>query len=252
VGYVMGSRTQKGFILILLHELNSREELRSSAREGIVDQNGTALRLTSGLKNYGQQGLQGELSGTVEYQPARAYAISMVSPYGGGVTILAVVEKKSYTGKYADLAQAVAKSIRFFKPQAPPITEEWKQRLSGARLTYMWSYYSGGGGGAYAGGSQKTIIDLCEQGYFRYSDNNQMAVDGGGSVSGYSGGNSQGQGKWQVVARGNQPILQLQFHDGKLYEYVLSLDGSKTYLDNKRFFRTYSDAPVEDHRPQCW
>jgi hypothetical protein len=110
--------------------------------------------------------------------------------------------------------------------------------------------------GAYAGGSQTTKIDLCSQGYFRYSDSNQMAVDGGfGSgynASGYSGGADQGQGQWEVAARGQTPLLRLKFHDGRVLEYVLSMPDGKTYLDDKRYFRTYSNDSQPDQRPQCW
>ena len=120
----------------------------------------------------------------------------------------------------------------------------------------MWSYYSGGSDGAYAGGSQKTIIDLCPQGYFTFSDNNQMAVDGGFgagyNASGYGSGSDKGNGQWQVVKRGQQPVLQLTFCDGRVQEYVLSYQDGKTYLDDRRFFCTYANDPVAEHRPQCW
>lgn len=73
-------------------------------------------------------------------------------------------------------------------------------------------------------------------------------VDGGGGVSGYSGGN----GAWEIAARGQKAVLRLKFHDGRLFEYLLSYEDRKTYLDDKRYFRTFRNDAVAEHRPQCW
>jgi hypothetical protein len=259
VGYVLGSQTQKGFIAVLLHQFSSVEQLRAEAQKGIAEE-GTMMQLDGTVQNFGNNGVSASFAGIMENQAAKAHAIGLVSPFGGGITILAAVEKASFTDEYKKLAESIARSTHFFKPEAPPVTpvtKEWRETLAGARLTYLWSYYSGGGvDGSYAGGSQKTIIDLCAQGYFNYADNNQMAVDGGfGSgynASGYSGGSNKGNGEWEVSMGGQQPILRLKFYDGRVHEYVLSYTDKKTYLDDKRFFRTYAGDPIEEHRPQCW
>lgn len=249
-GYLLGSQTQKGFVLILSHQYSSIQDLETAAQQGIADENGTRLHLSGTIESLGENGIAAPFTGLVEWQQAKAHAISLLSPHGGGVTILAAVEEKSYSSDYEKLAEQVGNSVSFFKPEIPPVVDQWKETLTGARLTYMWNYYSGGSGGSYAGGSQTTKIDLCPQGYFNYMDRNQMAVDGGGS-SGYGGGNDRGSGTWQVLSRGQQPVLRLTFHDGRLLEYALSMEEGKTFLDDKRFFRTYADAPVADHRPQC-
>lgn len=257
MGYLLGSNTEKGFLLVSSHELPSIEQLRAEAQAGLTDENGTALQLSGEVVPFGKNGLAAEYRGAVEWQPARAYAIGLLSPHGGGVTVLAAVEEASYSGKYRRLAETVATSVEFFEPQVSPVAEEWKQRLSNARLTYLWSYYSDSGvDGSYAGGSQETVIDLCGQGYFRYSDRNETAVDGGYgtgyNAGGFASGKDRGQGTWEVATRGAQALLRLKFHDGRVFEYVLSLREGKTYLDHKRYFRTYRNAPVAEHRPNCW
>lgn len=255
-GFLLGCETKKGFILILPHEHGSLNELRAAAKEGLADENGTMLQVDGEIKSFGENGVAANFRGTVEWQKAKAYAIGLLSPFGGGATILTAVTEADFSEEYIGFTESLAKSMKFSKPEIPPVTEEWKQRLAGARLTYLWSYYSGGSSGSYAGGSQKTTIDLCQQGYFNFSDNNELAVDGGfGSgynASGYGGGSDRGNGRWEITARGQQPILKLKFHDGRVFEYVLSIQDGKTYLDDKRYFRTYSGDPVEEHRPQCW
>ncbi len=254
-GYVFGSKTEKGIMLMMPHEYSSLDVLRREAQSGIIDE-GTALYLQGKVTPFGKNGLAAKYSGIMQGQQATTYGIGLLSPFGGGVTILIAVESASYSEKHRKVAEALARSVKFFKPEVPPVAEEWKQRLNDSRLTYMWSYYSGGVDGSYAGGSQKTQIDLCAQGFFRYSDRNEMAVDGGyGSgynVSGFDAGRDKGQGTWQVVGRGRQAVLVLKFRDGRVLEYTLSLEEGKTFLNGKRFFRTYRNAPVAEHRPECW
>ncbi len=255
-GYVFGSKTDKGIMLMLPHDFKSLGVLRQEAHKGIIEA-GTVLKLQGKVHSFGKNGLAAKYSGTMQGQKATAYAIGLISPYGGGVTIFVAVESASYSTKYQKVAEALARSVKFFKPEVPSVAEEWKKRLNNSRLTYMWSYYSGGSvDGSYAGGSQETKIDLCAQGYFRYSDRSEMAVDGGYSsdynVSGYDADRDKGQGTWEVVGRGQQAVLRLKFRDGRVFEYTLHLQDGKTYLNGKRFYRTYSNAPVAGHRPNCW
>lgn len=257
VGYLFGSNTMKGIMLMIPHEITSLAAMRQEAQKGIIDE-GTALYLDGTITPFGKTGLAGRYRGTMQGQQATAYAIGLLAPQGGGgVTILIAVESASYTPEYQKVAETLAKSVKFFQPETPSIAEEWKQRLNDCRLTYMWSYYSGGGAdGSYAGGSQETVIDLCSRGFFRYSDNSSMSVDGGyGSgynASGYDASRDTGQGTWEVVGRGQQAVLVLKFHDGRVWEYTLSMQEGKTYLDDKRYFRTYQNSPMPEHRPNCW
>lgn len=255
-GYLLVSRTEKGFIVVLPHEYSTVEQIKIATREGLADQNGTNLQVSGSPQSFGASGIAVEFSGVVQGQAARGRAISLLSPYGGGITILAAVEQATYSTSFARYVESIAQTVVFSKPEIPPVAEQWRQQLANCRLTYLWSYYSGGGSdGAYAGGSQQTVIDLCAQGFFRYSDHNQMAVDGGNAfgagASGFGGGSNQGNGTWKITARGAQPVLVLAFHDGRVQEYRLSQQDGKTFLDDKRFFRTYANDPNPEHRPVC-
>ncbi|MBN1996103.1 hypothetical protein JW935_01040 [candidate division KSB1 bacterium] len=252
-GYLLGSNTEKGFIVVIPHEYTTLEQVKTAAYEGMADENGTVLQVTGDMQAYGKNGLVADFGGSVQWKPATGRAVGMLSPYGGGITIMTAVEKQSYSPAYAGYVEQIANSVVFSRPEIPPVADEWKQNLTNCRLTYMWSYSSSGyGDGSYAGGSQQTTIDLCGRGFFNYSDNNSMSVDAGSGTSGYGGGQSQGSGTWKVVGRGNQAVLVLTFHDGQVYEYRLSMQEGKTYLDDKRYFRTYSNDSSAEHRPQCW
>ena len=251
-GYVLASNSEQGFILITLHQYSSVDAMKKGAAAGLADDNGTMLQMKGIVQQFGATGIEASFAGQVQWQQAKAYAIGLLSSFGGGVTIMVAAEAASYSQNHENYIRSIAKSVKFFKPETPSVVNEWKQKLSNCRLTYLWSYYSGGGtDGAYVGGSQKTVIDLCAKGNFRYFDDSQVAADGG-SASGYSGGSDNGDGAWEISNQGREPVLRLKFHDGKVLEYILSLQDSKTFLNDKRFFRTYSDDEKAEYRPQCW
>jgi hypothetical protein len=256
-GYLLGSQTEKGVILMTGNEYGSLEQMRAEAQQGLVDANGTNLQLAGEIVTIGEKMLGAPYQGMVEGQPAKAYAVGLLSPLGGGVSIIAMVETASYSEKYAEYVKDIAKSMQFFKPEVPPIAEQWKRDLSGAKLTYLWSYSSRGyTDGSYAGGSQQIEIHLCPQGFFKYTDKSHTSIDGGYSTgynaSAFGSGKDQGQGTWEVAARAGAPLLVLKFHDGRVNEYKIAYENKKLYLNGNRYFWTTANSEIADQRPECW
>ena len=249
-GYLLVSKTKKGFIVITPHNYQSMAQLKKEAGIGLQEEGGTSLHLAGQLSTVGTNGLAGKYTGTLQGTSASSFVVALLSPNGGGISIMAATDSENYSDDYKKYALELASSTVFTKREALPVNRVWKQKLTDVRLTYMWSYYSGGVSGSYAGGSQETKIDLCGQGYFRYSDNNQMGVDGGGS-SGYSGGQNRGNGSWDVVNKGQQPLLVLKFNNGRVFEYKLTMKDNKIHLNGKKHFKTTSRSLAE-YRPQCF
>jgi len=254
-GYLFGSHTERGFVLILPHQYNTLEALRAEAQKGLDDGFGTRLDVEGTIQSFGERGLAAALQGQVEGQPAKAYVVSVLSPSGGGVTVLSAVEPAYYTEAVARRTEQIARSIEFTAPaSSSPAGSDWAASLKGSRLTYMYSYYSGGASGDYVGASEETIIDLCSAGHFFYSGSHSLAVDGGtGSgynASGYGGGRDQGHGRWTVVQQGGQPTLQLAFSSGDVSSYTISYPEEELHLNGERFYWTTHNSPA-DYRPQC-
>jgi hypothetical protein len=239
IGYLMVSESEKGFVLVMQHSYNSIQELRNAAMEGIADESGTNLQPEGNPEQYGETGLSIKLTGYVEWQQAKAYALALLSPHGGGITILTAVEPQTFSQKYIELVQTIAQGVEFSKPETPPVVDQWKNALTGMRLTYMHTYSSGTSGGF----SDKIVIDLCPNGTFSYSSSHNLSVDTGGAF-GYSHGKDGGAGTWDIINVSGHPALQLSFHDGSVKQHMISLQGDSFYLDNTRYFRT-RDA-------QCW
>lgn len=254
-GYIIASNTEPGFAFLTTHHYKTVEQIKQQAIQGIVEQNGTMLNISGQVEPVGNQGIQAEFEGTLEGQQVKAYIVGLVNPLGDGVTIMATTTPQQYSDIHKQLALQLTSSMRFSKPETPPVVEEWKQALQNSRLTYMDSYSSSSGsyGGYSTGGgySDKEEIHLCAQGYFKYKSNSSVSIDTGGAFGSSSGG-GQGNGTWEVVgnAQGGA-TLRLNFQNGEVYEYTLDYQDQKTLLNGNRYFRTYGNAGTNDG-PECF
>ncbi len=233
IGYLMVSETERGFVLIMQHGYNSIQELQNAAMEGIADESGTYLQPEGKPEQIGTSGLSMQYTGYVEWQQAKAYALALLSSHGGGVTILTAVEPQTFSQQYVDLVKNIGQGVEFSKPETPPVVEQWKNALTGMRLTYMHTYSSGTSGGF----SDEIVIDLCPNGTFSYSSSHNLSIDTGGAF-GYNHGRDGGAGTWDIINGSGKPALQLSFHDGTIRQHMISLQGDNFYLDNNRYFRT--------------
>lgn len=233
-GFVMGSNTEPGLLLMLPHETNSIETLRQEAAAGIEDES-IVLKPEGALKAIGSKGIGGLFVGTVQGEKAKAYLIGLINPHGQGLTIMAVTEAGKYTARYEQLALAVANSVRFSKPESAPAVQEWKKELMNKRLSYIYSSSSHTFG--YSGMSETEEMWLCAQGYFQYKSNSSNSFDTGGAF-GYSGGNEKGAGTWDVVPNNSGgAMIQLTFQNGTVKNFnIQGVKGQKLYLGGYGYF----------------
>lgn len=254
-GYLIGSQTEPGFAFITTHEAKTLEEIRSQAEQGIIDENGTNLMLSGTLEKISGNSIGSDFEGTLEGQPVTAYILGMLNTTGYGLLIMAATSPEQYSAFYKQLALQIANSVIFSKPEALPVAEQWKQKFSNARLTYMDSYHSSGpsydGYSTGGGYSSQTQIHLCAQGYFKYKSSSSMSIDTGGAF-GSSSDNNSGDGTWEITSNiQGEAVLKLNFHNGETHQYTLAYQDNKTYLNGDRYFVTYgNDSP--EYRPDCF
>ncbi|MCB9218677.1 MAG: hypothetical protein H6610_04350 [Ignavibacteriales bacterium] len=246
-GYVFISESYSGFILIAQHNFNTFEEIVENAKQGISEENGTFLSLDGELIKSNDKRVGGLFAGYLEGQPVKSYAESLLSPFGGGLSIFVFVEVENFSEYYKDLIKNISESVMFSKPLENSFSNEIKQVLSNCRLTHINTYNSGYGSG---GIQDKIIIDLCETGNFNYYDESQVSISGG-DLSGFNSGEKSGSGNWDILKLNNQTILKLNFYSGEFFEYVLTFENDKTFLNGKRYFRTYKNSDVEGTLPNC-
>ncbi len=244
-GFLMGSDTKPGLIVMLPHDVKDLNGLRQEAEAGLQGE-GISLSKSSEFESVGKEGIGAEFEGLIQGEQAKAYVAGIINPFGSGVTIMAASTTSSYNNDYKELAKRIAMSLKFSQPVEPPVTQEWRNTLMGAKLTYLNSSYSSGasydGYSTYSGYSSRHEITLCPNGYFSDYSSNSMSVDTGGAFAG-GGGNDSGQGKWSVVANADgNPVLKLEFNNGEVSSYKLSYEEGKTYLSGSRYFRTYDNT----------
>ncbi len=251
-GYYLGSETVPGFILITTHTTKSLEQLKNDASGGFVD--GTTILNKSGeYESVTPNSVGAIFTGSIEGHSAKAYIIGMVNPEDGyGISIFSATTTEAFTDENKKAAVELAKSVVFSKAVMPSSVDKWKKDLQNARLTYMDSYSSYDYSGDYTTGggySSEERIDLCAQGFFNFYSSSSMSVDEGGAY-GSSHGNDQGNGDWKVIANAQgEAVLQLNFLDGSVKEYVITESEGKTLLNGYRYFRTY--GTVTDDGPDC-
>ena len=258
-GYLLGSYTEPGIILLTTHSGNTIEELKSQADQGLVTQDGLSLRRSGEFEPVGENGIATVFSGTAQGKPAKGYVVGLLNPHGMGVTVMALTEESSYSESFKKTSLQIARSFSFSKVETGPVVQQWKELLEGARLTYMDSYYSSDYSGGSASYSDETVISLCGQGFFNFGSKSENYIDAGGygGERGYGGGgaamnsSSQGAGSWEILPDGQGgAALLLKFHNGDVKEYRLEMKDGKTFLNGYRYYRTYASEGA-DFAPIC-
>jgi len=214
-GYSLASDTHLGFILISPHQYQTLQQMEAEAKEGITDdETGVRLLPTSAFQAFGQNGLSGEFSGIYESQATRAFGICLLSPYGGGVSIIAVADSSNYGTLHTDAVKCIAQSVRFTRPQAD---RSLFLVLSGK----YWSYSSGSSLSGSAG-TERSII-LYPNGL--YKDSYEFSATGGSNDqygnpdSRWGTDNRQtGAAQWKPRGNQNQGVIQVTYPNGETRE----------------------------------
>lgn len=195
------------------HQLSTREALAEAAGQGYQD-GSTMLAPAGQVAAYGD-GVAVEMQGVVEGQPARAYGIGLVSPHGGGATVVVAVAPAQWTAEVAQLVESVAESFESFEGPAPPAVSaaplvgdgtDWTVKLSGRCVAYMSSSGSTGAsfGGFSAGSytSDRGKLYLYPDGTFESSASHSASFDTGGGFGDVAGGSGLQQGGGTVGSEG--------------------------------------------------
>jgi hypothetical protein len=231
--YVMGHMTVPGMIIVMPHSYNSAQEVMASANEPLYQGEDGQLMLTRAPQAVSQNMLVSDFGGVLGGQQAQGRLICMLSPHGGGVLILAGAAAGSYTQQHASLAEGVARSMRFSRPQESPEAQQWAMKLRGRRLVSLKSGGDASYGQAHSWTDRKELY-LCSDGSFQGFGSFSGAAGGQGTsaLMGDSTGNLTG--RWRVSSPGGAPALELQMSTGGKALFQLTTDGSKTFLDGVR------------------
>ena len=211
------STNYKGFILIQRHAYKSLQQMANEASQGIVDEStNTRLMPVSQFQPFGKNGMVAEFSGMAQGQKSRTFAIGLISPQGGGVTIMAATEEASYSSDYSDFVLAIAGSLSFVPGGASGGSQiPSPQSNGGGDMDLMkyfageWYAYSSGSTISGGAGTERTMT-LCPDGLFR--DSSEFSASGGG----WGAANAQsGGGRWIIQGDKSQGVIMVTYPNGQ-------------------------------------
>ncbi len=206
------STTHKGFILIQRHAYDSIERMANDARQGIVDEAaGIRLIPASQFQAFGRNGLAAEFSGMVQGRQARTYAVGLIAPGGGGVTIMAAVEAQSYTDAYSGFARSIAESLTFISAESSA-----GRQAGGPANTDLMGYFAGewysytSGSTIYGSAGTERKMTLCPNGLYR--DSSEFSASGGD----WGGASEQARwGRWTIQGNSLQGVIMVRYPNGQ-------------------------------------
>jgi hypothetical protein len=231
--YWLGSDTQKGFIVIMAHAFVSVDQMQEEASRGIFDTaNGIELIPSAVSEPFKKNGLAAEFRGVVQGREARAYAIGLMSPQGGGVTIMAAVEATSYSETYPKIVREIASSVAFSTPQADNSLMRY----------FAGKYYSYTGGSTITGGAgTERQVMLCPDG--RFFESSEFSASGEGWGGAQQSGNAA---RWKIQGNKSQGLITLVYPDGQARSVRYQVTGEEGVIlfDGIKF--AFAGAPECD------
>ncbi len=181
----------------------------------------------------GKQGLSGVY--TVYDQMGKTYksrVISVFTPHGTGVNLVAMVAPDKYEPLAATL-ENIAASIR---ATAPTVNQQAVAALAGRWVYYDGAHTSSIANSGYTSRSYQENVYFDGRGNYQWSSSGHVSVDSRVTAGGYSSGasnfnNNSDQGTYHII--GNVLIVKGR-HGQFVYDIVLQggklIAGGKTYL----------------------
>ena len=229
--YLIQSSRDAATFVLMAHEATTLDALRAGAQEGIDAGGGSSLRLHGDVRPFGASGVRADMAGIVEWMPAEAHAIGLLSPYGKGVTVIGLAPLGQFTDAHRSMAEALATSVEFSEPIEPPVVQQWREGLLYRQLAkYNTNTVSDGSS------SERLTLTLCDGAFSRYVSYSYYRTGAGGHSD--AGANTE-YGTWEVVSDGGAgALLVLTYDTGEEVSYELTFEDDKIYLDDTRYLQS--------------
>lgn len=250
----LGHNSIPGLMILTENQSTSASQLKYLAMQGLVDQ-GIQLTPVDEFKLIGNNRVEGFYQGYYNGSEVKCYVIGLINGLGKGMNIIIMTETHKFSQQHQHAANKLAASVKFFQSSDSAVTTNWKNGLIGKRLKYLSSSSSEniyGQSGNYNNASTTVIIDLCANASFSYYSNSHSSFDTGDSNYaggfGYADSTKNGAGQYKISSVAGQSYLTLNFNNSKdfvgdkVYEYQLSYESDRVYLDNTRYFVLDSDS----------
>lgn len=160
--------------------------------------------------------------------PLVGRVMTIVGTYGWGISLLAVSGPQDAENLRHTL-KTLSRSLSLVRPEPASVISPrenkgpWVAHLTGRKLSHFFTR---------SGYTEEDYIWLCPNGRFFKSFNS------GGFGGGASGAfESKNAGVWTVSGSLAEGTLLLAYNDGSTARYSVTREGTKLFLDGKRYFR---------------
>jgi len=224
--FIMKNTNFEGYIFIAINKMTiaSAKEIMSrpiDLGDGVVFHPRAPVKTQGStlVAEYNVSGSKHPLSGTIK---------TIVGDYGQGISFIAASPVKDQDKIQADLNK-ITTHLKLSDPKkskAPSTIKgnsPWFEHLNGRKLSHFYTA---------TGYTEEDYIWLCNSGYFYKSSNS--GGFGGGASGAFQSGNG---GRWSVSGTLQKGTLLLTYNDGSTASYTLTHEGTKIFLDGKRYFR---------------
>ena len=206
---IVGHDKITGAIFIIPHLLTNISHLRSNLTQGISNEN-IRLYLTGNLSYVSKNIISGDYTGTMNGTQVKAKGYGTISPYGGGVYIIAIMTPDKYSQALVSSASFIAKNIEYKKAESSNLMQYFAGR---------WKTVTK---------NSETIAVLYPNGNFSMRYSNSY---GGNNGEWGVAGDENSSGRWAVRGSRRSGVLVLTYQDGSqdTLNYYVHVKNGQTY-----------------------
>lgn len=228
---VMKSQGFEGYIFTGIRKMTVAEAQQSMGQEmalgdGIIFHPKGRVRVREAV-------LEAEYRISGSQSPLVGHIRTIVGKYGWGLFFMAASAARDVSKMESALSK-ISGSVTLSEPKNPTLpppsagSSPWVEHLTGRKLSHFFTR---------SGYTEEVYIWLCPSGHFYRSFNS------GGFGGGASGAfQSKNAGGWSVSGDLDAGMLLLAYNDGSKARYTLTHEGTKIFLNGKRFFRETADC----------
>lgn len=237
-GYLIHNNTNKGAVVIIPHQANDINSLKTALKEGqgINDENINIFPATD-FKNIGKNTIYADYKGTMNNYEVKATVIAVTSPYSkNGIVIVGFEENETYSGKYSKLSFDIAKNTSFNKIKSnPSITSNIRSFMANKNFFFENNEFNS---------SQNGSVSIYEKESFSFCSNNTFAgyrisyssVSGGGmSSSSGSSTPTEFSGSWNISNENGKSFLILSTRDGMTFKNPVEIKNGKLVIGGRSY-----------------
>jgi len=225
--FIMQHPSYQAYVLASLDELTLTEAQQLMAAP-INLGDGIVMRPAGEVATEGVT-LRADYSVSGTPQPLEGQVVTIIGDHGYSAYFVVAAAPDDFEAVKAAVVN-MSESVRLTAPVAAPAPAagSWQEQLAGKKLS--WFYTT-------SGYTEEDYMWLCPDGrFFRSADSGGF---GGGASGAFSG---RYAGRWEASGNAQVGTLTLQYNDGDVGSYELTIEDEKLYLDGKRWFREYTDC----------